>query len=90
MLASMRFPALSKSRLLSSLQCPKRLWLEVNRRELSEYSKADEQRFTIGYNVGEIARQLEPSGVLIGSDETLSKPLEYAAADPCFPGSGRW
>src|SRR5436853_2540173 len=30
MLASMRFPGLSKSRLLSSLQCPKRLWLEVS------------------------------------------------------------
>ena len=38
-LASMSFPGLSKSRLLSSLQCPKRLWLEVNRRELSEYSR---------------------------------------------------
>src|SRR5205807_10594931 len=30
---------ISKSRLLSSLQCPKPLWLEVNRRELSEYSR---------------------------------------------------
>src|SRR6266513_367329 len=80
MLASMRFPALSKSRLLSSLQCPKRLWLEVNRRELSEYSKADEQRFTVGYNVGEIARQIEPGGVLIGSDENLSKALSDTRA----------
>jgi len=79
MRASMRFPGLSKSRLLSSLHCPKRLWLEVDRRELSEYSRADEQRFTIGYNVGEIARQLEPGGVLIGSERTTTS----AYANPC-------
>ena len=87
-LASMSFPGLSKSRLLSSLQCPKRLWLEVNRRELSEYSRADEQHFTIGYNIGEIARQIEPDGVLIGSDENRllimneHKQLGTAAGSP--------
>jgi len=50
--------------------------------------QADEQRFTIGYNIGEIARQIEPGGVLIGSDENRllimneHKQLGTAAGSP--------
>ncbi len=66
---------LSKSKLLSSLQCPKRLWLEIHRPELIEFSAADERGFSIGHSVGEVARQLEPGGVLIGSDNNLAQAL---------------
>ncbi len=71
---------LSKSKLLSSLQCPKRLWLEVHHPELIEHSAADEQRFAIGHNVGEVARRLKPGGVLIGSDNNLTQALAETRA----------
>ena len=76
----MKRRGLSKSKLLSSLQCPKRLWLEVHRPELIERSAADEQRFAIGHNVGEVARQLEPGGVLIRSDNNLTQALAETRA----------
>lgn len=62
---------LSKSKLLSSLQCAKRLWLEVHRPEVVETSLAAEHRFRAGHKVGEIARRLEGSGVLIESQQNL-------------------
>jgi CRISPR/Cas system-associated exonuclease Cas4 (RecB family) len=59
---------LSKSKILSYLQCPKRLWLEVKQPELVENSAATEASFKIGHQVGEIARTLydpQGNGVLI-------------------------
>ncbi len=54
----------SKSKLLSLRQCPKRLWLEVNRPQLRENSDAIENRFKVGHEVGEIAREIyDPAGV---------------------------
>lgn len=66
---------LSKSKLLSSLQCAKRLWLEVHRPEAVETSSAAEQRFSAGHEVGGIARRLEGSGVLIESQQDLLAAL---------------
>jgi len=66
---------LSKSKLLSSLQCAKRLWLEVHRPEAVETSPAAEQRYRAGHRVGEIARRLEGSGVLIESQQNLAAAL---------------
>lgn len=60
--------ALSKSKILSYLQCPKRLWLEVKQPELIENSAATEASFKIGHQVGEIARTIydqQGNGVLI-------------------------
>ncbi len=55
--------ALSKSRLLSFLQCSKRLWLEVHRKDLRADSAATMASFAIGNQVGEIAQRLyDPSG----------------------------
>lgn len=71
---------LSKSKLLSSLQCSKRLWLEANRRDLLEISAATEQIFAIGHKVGDVARQLVPGGVLIGSDDNLKQALSETQA----------
>lgn len=59
---------LSKSKILSFLQCPKRLWLEVHQPDLIEESAAMEQRFAAGHAVGEVARRLydpDGKGVLI-------------------------
>lgn len=55
-------PNLSKSKILAYRQCPKRLWLEVNKPELRDDS-ASEVVFAIGNRVGEVARQVfDPRG----------------------------
>jgi hypothetical protein len=54
---------LSKSKILSFRQCPKRLWLEVHRPELQEISDGTQASFTVGNRVGEVARRLfDPNG----------------------------
>ena len=54
---------LSKSKLLSFRQCPKRLWLELNKPELNEDSAATTAAFRVGNEVGAVARQLyDPKG----------------------------
>jgi len=66
---------LSKSRWMAFQQCPKRLWLYVHRRDLQAFSAETEQRFHIGFQVGDIARCLHPDGVLIDAED-LREALE--------------
>lgn len=47
---------LSKSKIISGLQCPKRLYLGVHRPELAEVSDETERMVLNGHLVGEIAR----------------------------------
>lgn len=55
---------LSKSKLLSYRQCPKRLWLEVNHPDLRADSSATTASFAVGHQVGEIARKVyDPDGI---------------------------
>lgn len=61
---------LSKSRIMSSLQCPKRAHLEVNRPALARYSRATQAAFALGHEIGEIA-----AGLLGGEDGVL---VEYS------------
>ncbi len=58
---------LSKSRIMSSLQCRKRLHLEVNRPDLATFSAATEAAFRLGHQVGEVAIELYggPNGTLV-------------------------
>ncbi len=59
---------LSKSKLLAFRQCPKRLWLEFHRPELRQDSTVPEASFSVGHQVGDIARQIydpENQGQLI-------------------------
>jgi hypothetical protein len=56
---------LSKTRIMFWVQCPKRLWLELRRPELVEYSPATRRLFDMGHGVGRVARELHPGGVLI-------------------------
>ena len=53
-----RNPYLSKSRLISAWQCPKKLHLEKHRPELGEVSAQTESLFATGNQVGDIAQQL--------------------------------
>ncbi len=66
---------LSKSRLVAYLQCPKRLWLQVNRRELAQPGEALENRIAQGNLVGAAAQRLYPDGVLIGHEHDLDAAL---------------
>ena len=66
---------LSKSRIVAWKQCPKRLWLQIHRRDLLEVSGDVERGFQMGYEVGEVAQRLFPEGVLIGDDDDLSAAL---------------
>ncbi len=80
---------LSKSRLLSHLQCPKRLWLEVHRPHVGQYTSAARARFESGQRVGEMARQLYTEGrevgVASGTDDWLSFD---SAQGELFPRAG--
>lgn len=58
-------PRLSKSRVMSSLQCLRKLWLEVHRRDLEESSPSREAAFRTGHAVGDIAIELYGPGEYI-------------------------
>ena len=51
-------PRLSKSRLVSALQCDRRLWLAVNRPDLLVIDAATQAIFDSGNHVGEVAREV--------------------------------
>lgn len=59
---------LSKSRYLRGLQCHKSLWLVTHKPELREESEATSQTFSQGLEIGELARDIFPDGVLIPYD----------------------
>jgi len=59
---------LSKSKLLLYRQCPKRLWLKLNRPDLLNINAANQSKLDEGIKVGDIARQLHSPGLFI---ETL-------------------
>ena len=54
---------LSKSKLLSYRQCPKRLWLEIHRRDLMDLAASSQSAMLQGHEVGTIARKIyDPEG----------------------------
>lgn len=84
---------LSKSKLIASRQCQKRLWLEVRHPELREDSAATQASFNVGNTVGDIARQIyDPAktGVLLdaqrdGFDAVFKRSAELLNSDqPIF------
>jgi hypothetical protein len=84
---------LSKTRLLSHLQCPRRLWLETFRPELAATSAATVAAFSAGNSVGAVARRIYggSDGVLIdtGTDTAAAlaattEILEGGACGPLF------
>ncbi|MGD9045947.1 MAG: DUF2779 domain-containing protein [Desulfobacterales bacterium] len=61
-----KVPMLSKSRFLAGLQCHLRLWYQCYDRDLaSEVSAAQQAIFDAGHEVGTLATELYPDGVLI-------------------------
>ena len=70
---------LSKSRIVAHLQCPKRLWLQINKPELQVVESAQQARMDAGNTVGDLARQQYPNGILIDGDN-LSEAINDTAA----------
>lgn len=63
---------LSKSKLVSYVQCPKRMWLELNAEIKAQDSTAAALRMEVGHQVGEIARKLadpENKGVMLDAQQ---------------------
>jgi hypothetical protein len=85
-----RIPLLSKSRFMAGLQCHKRLYLGCFHFDLAD--PLDEGRQAIldsGTQIGELARDLYPDGVLIEEDHLhhgkAVSSTEKALADPSVP-----
>jgi hypothetical protein len=68
--------ALSKSRILSYRQCPRKLYLETYHPELIHITPEQQKRFDVGREVGELARTFYPEGVLIQYDYEPFKSLD--------------
>ncbi len=67
-------PRLSKSRIVAGRQCERRIWLEVRRPDLREFSPAQSTRLAQGTAFGELARQL------LGPGELVDCGFDFAAA----------
>jgi hypothetical protein len=66
---------LSKSRITAWRQCPKRLWLQINRPELLEESDQVERLYQIGNEIGELTQRLCPDGILIEDQNNLAAAI---------------
>ncbi len=81
---------LSKSRFLSGLQCPLKLWYDVHNRELATPPDETKQAiFDRGTAIGELAQQRWPGGELVGfrpwERETAIAETRTLMADPTIP-----
>lgn len=66
---------LSKSKYMAGRQCEKRLWLEVHRPELVEWSDAQTARLAKGTEFGELARELLGPGELVDFGPDLAAAI---------------
>ncbi len=76
--ASRRF-GLSKSKITSFEQCPKKLWLATQRPDLAEPDEGAKERLATGHAVGEIACALHPGGVMVDAP-SLSEAVVQTAS----------
>lgn len=93
---------LSKSKLLAWRQCPKRLWLEIHRKDQLNFSAATKATHQTGYTVGDIARRIyDPDdeghfldlakisfSELLAQSEALSKNSRQAIFEAGFCANG--
>ena len=70
---------LSKSRITSFEQCPKKLWLSVHKPELAQYDEGAEMRFAGGNEVGEIACAVHAQGMMVEAEPDLTAALATTA-----------
>jgi hypothetical protein len=70
---------LTKSKVMSGLQCHKRLWLELHKRELAEYSTSSQLMMMNGNEVGELARTTIVKDVNAHLIQHVMQPMEAVA-----------
>ena len=70
---------LSKSRITAFEQCPRRLWLMIHNPELAEFDDGAEARFATGHQVGAIACDLHPEGVMVEAEPNLAAAVATTA-----------
>ncbi|MBT8102928.1 MAG: DUF2779 domain-containing protein [Gammaproteobacteria bacterium] len=77
-----RKPYLSKSRVISAWQCPKKLHLEKHNPELGEVSERTESLFATGHQVGDISQRLygTPDSVEIPFNRKMSMMVRETRA----------
>jgi CRISPR/Cas system-associated exonuclease Cas4 (RecB family) len=59
---------LSKSKVAAFEHCPRRLWLQLHRRDAAVFDPETLKRFAIGHRVGERARDAFRDGILVDED----------------------
>lgn len=79
-------PRLSKSKIAAFEHCPRRLWLQVHRRELAHFDEATLARFRCGHYVGELARRRYAHGYLVAEDH-LQVPAAIARTNELLNAS---
>lgn len=62
---------LSKSRLLMHIQCPKRLWLQINKPDEVQENSGMSKRLGVGTHVGVIAQSQFENGVVVTTDDLI-------------------
>lgn len=67
---------LSKSKLTTFEQCPRRLWQQTHAPERGEVDEEQQARMAVGHTVGDIACGLFPDGVMVDADEGLNVSVE--------------
>ena len=70
---------LSKTKIISGLQCVKRLYLQVHQPELAETSEQSERLINFGYRVQEVARGLHPDGKLVGHETAVGEAIRQTS-----------
>ena len=87
-----RVVALSQHRIAAFEQCPRRLWLSVNRPDLAAADQDAQARFDAGRLLAQTARSLHPGGVMVtarGDGAALDETARLMAdghAGPIFAG----
>ena len=77
-------PTISKSRYVSGVQCEKKLYYDIYRKELKiNASEQQQELFSSGHFIGKLAQQLYPNG----KDAT---PESYFDFSPSFESTKKW
>lgn len=70
---------LSKSKIAAFEHCPRRLWLQVHRREEARFDPDTLARFRFGHEVGAHAASLVPDGIMVEAIPNIQAALDRTA-----------
>ncbi len=70
---------LSKSKIAAYEHCPRRLWLQVHRREVGRFDAETLARFQFGHDVGRRATFAIPDGIMVHAEPGIQAALDRTA-----------